>query len=81
MCIRDRAVTVDGESVDWYMGPEQPFIGQPLSIPVNGNSQRISIQYASATSAGALLWVEGEQPFLLTQSQAILARTWIPCQD
>ena len=79
--LKIEAVTVDGESVDWSMGPEQPFIGQPLSIPVNGNSQRISIQYASAPSAGALLWVEGEQPFLFTQSQAILARTWIPCQD
>ena len=25
--------------------------------------------------------VEGERPFLFTQSQAILARTWVPCQD
>ena len=75
------AVTVDGESVDWSLGPEQPFIGQPLSVPVNGASKRISIQYASSPSAGALLWVEGAQPFLFTQSQAILARTWIPCQD
>ena len=75
------AVTVDGESVDWSLGPEQPFIGQPLSVPVNGASKRISIRYASSPSAGALLWVEGAQPFLFTQSQAILARTWIPCQD
>ena len=75
------AVTVDGEAVEWSMGPAQPFIGQPLSIPVNGNSKRISIQYASDPAAGALLWVEGDQPFLFTQSQAILARTWIPCQD
>ena len=75
------AVAVDGKPVDWSMGPEQDFIGQPLSIPVQPSSKRISIQYSSAPSAGALLWVEGEQPFLFTQSQAILARTWIPCQD
>ena len=25
--------------------------------------------------------MEGENPFLFTQSQAILARTWVPCQD
>ena len=75
------AVAVDGKPVYWSMGPEQDFIGQPLSIPVQPSSKRISIQYSSAPSAGALLWVEGEQPFLFTQSQAILARTWIPCQD
>ena len=75
------SVTVDGTIVEWSIGPEQPFIGQPLSIPINGKSKRISIQYASDPAAGALLWVEGDQPFLFTQSQAILARTWIPCQD
>lgn len=75
------SVAVDGKSVEWSIGPEQPFIGQPLSIPINGKSKRISIQYASDPAADALLWVEGDQPFLFTQSQAILARTWIPCQD
>lgn len=74
-------VLVDGAEVDWDMGPAQPFIGQPLSIPLPTDAKRVSISYASSPDAGALLWVEGEQPFLFTQSQAILARTWIPCQD
>ena len=74
-------VAVDGHPVEWELGPQQPFIGQPLSIPVTSASQRVSIAYQSAPTAAALLWVEGEQPFLFTQSQAILARTWIPCQD
>ena len=74
-------VTVDGSAVEWELGPSQDFIGQPLSIPVSASSQTVSIRYQSAPDAGALLWVEGEQPFLFTQSQAILARTWIPCQD
>ncbi len=74
-------VKVDGEAVQWALGPAQEFIGQPLSVPINESSQAVSIRYESAPDAGALLWVEGEQPFLFTQSQAILARTWIPCQD
>ena len=74
-------VTVDGQVVEWALGPKQDFIGQPLSIPIGESSQEVSIRYESAPDAGALLWVEGEQPFLFTQSQAILARTWIPCQD
>ena len=76
-----QAVRVDGEAVDYELGPAQRFIGQPLSFPVSGESRQVSIDYQSSPEAGALLWVEGDNPFLFTQSQAILARTWIPCQD
>ena len=76
-----KEVRVDGETVQWELGPAQPYIGQPLSIPVNASSKSVSIAYESSPEAGALLWVEGENPFLFTQSQAILARTWVPCQD
>ncbi|MBL0317256.1 MAG: hypothetical protein IPP69_16430 [Flavobacteriales bacterium] len=41
----------------------------------------VEIDYKTSPDAEALLWVEGEKPFLFTQSQAILARTWVPCQD
>lgn len=75
------AVQVDGEAVVFDLGREQPFLGQPLSIPVQPSSREVTIWYTTAPDAGALLWVDGESPFLFTQSQAILARTWIPCQD
>jgi aminopeptidase N len=39
------------------------------------------ITYTTSPYAEALLWVDGEKPFLFSQSQAILARTWVPCQD
>jgi aminopeptidase N len=76
-----QSVEVDGQSVDFELGPSKRFVGQPLSFPVSAASQQVSITYESSPDAGALLWVEGDQPFLFTQSQAILARTWIPCQD
>ena len=47
----------------------------------------IVVTYATPKDAGALLWLDAEltatkkQPMLFTQSQAILARTWIPLQD
>lgn len=75
------SVMVDGVESSFELGPEQPFLGQPLSIPVNGQSQTVSVTYTTAPDAAAFLWVEGEAPFLFTQSQAILARTWVPCQD
>ena len=74
-------VKVDGEPVEFEMGPEQEYLGQALVIKIRKDSKKVAIAYSTSPSAEALLWVEGEQPFLFTQSQAILARTWIPCQD
>ena len=78
------SVTVDGVDTSFQIGKEQEFIGSPLSIPISPSSQKVSITYNTQPGADAFLWVEGSansNPFLFTQSQAILARTWIPCQD
>lgn len=75
------SVSVDGRPVTFEVGPEKPFIGAPLTVPVTAESKQVAIRYSTPPGAEALLWVEGEKPFLFTQSQAILARTWIPCQD
>lgn len=75
------SASVDGQPVEFNVGPAAAFIGQPLSIPVSESARQVSIEYSTSPDAGALLWVEGDSPFLFTQSQAILARTWVPCQD
>ncbi|MGE0549061.1 MAG: M1 family metallopeptidase [Kofleriaceae bacterium] len=68
------------------LGPVRKLLGQPLTIAL-GSEDCVKIAYRSAPDAGALLWVDpsgtsGKQhPMLFTQSQAILARTWIPLQD
>lgn len=74
-------VLVDGSKTDFSISEEKPFIGAGLSIPINANSKQVSISYSTTEGAEALLWIDGESPFLFTQSQAVLARTWIPCQD
>ena len=74
-------VTVDGVESRFELGPTRPFLGQPLSIPVTSETQKVSVSYTTSPNAAAFLWVEGDAPFLFTQSQAILARTWVPCQD
>lgn len=74
-------VFVDGDAVEFEMGPAMPFVGSSLSIPISPATQSVTITYQTSPSAKALLWVDGESPFVFTQSQAILARTWIPCQD
>ena len=64
-----------------------PVRGSALEIPINEDTQSVAIEYASSPGARALQWLEPamtagkKHPFLLSQSQAILARTWVPCQD
>ena len=78
------SVQVDGKDSPFKIGEEQEFIGSPLSIEITPSTKKVSIKYNTQPGADAFLWVEGSEdahPFLFTQSQAILARTWIPCQD
>jgi leukotriene-A4 hydrolase len=74
-------VAVNGVPVVYRTSEPKDFIGAPLIIPIPKDSCEVSVRYSTSPDAGALLWVEGESPFLFSQSQAILARTWIPCQD
>ncbi|MFN8397157.1 MAG: M1 family metallopeptidase [Bacteroidia bacterium] len=79
--------TPTGDSLSYNLGENDPVMGQPLEVELKPDVQEIRIQYATTEGAAALQWLspqqtEGKQhPFLFTQSQAILARTWIPCQD
>ena len=68
------SVTVDGQDATFELGPMRPFLGQPLSIPVTGSTREVSVAYTTSPDAAAFLWVEGESPFLFTQSQAKTAR-------
>lgn len=71
---------------DFIIGTEEEFLGQPLSIKIDKNTTQINIYYKTTENAGALDWMkpeltEGKQhPYLYTQGQAILTRTWIPIQ-
>lgn len=82
-------VTCDDEpaEVPYVLGESDPILGQSLSIPITKKTRSVRIHYATSPDAAALQWLKPEQtaggkyPFLFTQSQAILARTWVPCQD
>ncbi|WP_072008611.1 M1 family metallopeptidase [Hymenobacter sp. IS2118] len=61
-------------------------LGQALRITLAPATTALRIRYRTAPTAAALQWLHpaqtaGTEPFLFTQSQAILARTWLPCQD
>ncbi|GAB4395295.1 MAG: M1 family metallopeptidase [Microscillaceae bacterium] len=81
------AVFQEEEEVRPQLMPKVPPLGQALHIPIRPDTRRVKILYETAPQAKALQWLEphqtegGQHPFLFTQSQAILARSWIPCQD
>ncbi|MGE0488642.1 MAG: M1 family metallopeptidase [Vulcanimicrobiota bacterium] len=80
-------VTDSSGPLDWELGPADPVLGRPLVVHLRPSTRRISIDYQTHPEAPALQWLTPEQtagrraPFLFTQSQAILARSWLPCQD
>jgi aminopeptidase N len=73
--------------VPFELGPRDPTLGQPLRIELPSACDRVRIVYRTAASgAAAMQWLSsaqtsGDQPFLFTQGQAILTRSWIPLQD
>ena len=90
----EKVTDIDYNPLSWKidstvrMGNEQKQIfGYPLVIQVNVNQQYVRVKYKTRPESAALQWLvagqthDREQPFLFSQSQAILARTWVPCQD
>jgi len=73
--------------VPFNLGDPDPILGQPLEVFLPGNTDVVTIYYRTTPQADALQWLTPQQtfekthPFLFTQGQAILTRTWIPCQD
>jgi aminopeptidase N len=82
-----RVTDGNGAILAHQLGGDQPFMGQPLTITLGPNTSTVAIDYETAPVAAAVQWLEpaqtagGKLPFLFTQGQAILTRTWIPTQD
>ena len=75
-----------GQPLPWTLGAADPILGAPLTVTLNG-ARRIVIAYDSAPDGAALQWLDPAQtagkktPYLFSQGEAILNRTWIPTQD
>ncbi|GAA3950350.1 M1 family metallopeptidase [Hymenobacter algoricola] len=78
---------LDGEHTPFETGADDTVLGQALRVSIRPDTTTVTLRYRTTPGAAALQWLTPEQtagrqhPFLFTQSQAILARTWIPCQD
>jgi aminopeptidase N len=84
----ERVTTPGGEPLAFELGAADPHLGQPLRVMLPEAGERVVVHYRTAPGAAdAVQWLNPEQttggrhPFLFTQGQAILTRTWVPTQD
>jgi len=81
-------VTLDkGHKTTFELMEADPVLGRALHIQIYPDTKNVVIEYETSPEASALQWLNPQQtagkvhPFLLSQSQAIMARSWIPCMD
>jgi aminopeptidase N len=71
----------------WSLGESDPILGAPLTVELPASVDLVRVEYRTTAGSTGLQWLDpsqtagGHQPFLYSQSQAIHARSWIPCQD
>ncbi|MCI0570855.1 MAG: M1 family metallopeptidase [Myxococcaceae bacterium] len=77
----------EGRPLQYALGAAQPGLGSPLAVALAADVKRIVVRYETRPEAGALQWLTPAQtagkrhPYLFSQGQAILTRTWVPTQD
>lgn len=83
----ERVLGRDGTERAHRTGAEHDGLGAPLSIVLVPGDRSVRVEYRTGANADAVQWLEpaqtsgGKSPFLFTQGQAVLTRTWIPLQD
>jgi leukotriene-A4 hydrolase len=76
-----------GRPLRFSVGDDNATLGRPLTVQLPAGVSEIAVTYRTSPSAAALQWLTPEQtagkqhPYLYSQGQAILTRTWIPTQD
>jgi aminopeptidase N len=76
-----------GAELRFSSGQSDAIRGTPLVVELREHTKKATIAYRTGDDAEAMQWLAPEQtnggnaPFLFTQGQAILTRTWIPLQD
>lgn len=81
------SVKADNKTVTFTLNPPTEYLGNMLAIPIQPTTKKVTIYYKTQPTAKALQWLAPQQthdkksPFLYTQSEAIYARSWIPCPD
>lgn len=77
------------KETDFIIGQwdKDSILGQPLLVKISPDTKYINIYYETTDNTEAIDWLSPEltsgkkHPYMYTQGQAILTRSWIPLQD
>jgi aminopeptidase N len=82
-----RVTDAGGAALPFRLGAGDSVRGTPLVVDLPERGDTVIVHYETSPGAAALQWLDPAQtagkrlPFLFTQGQAILTRTWVPTQD
>lgn len=77
----------DEHETDFIIGKNDELLGQPLFVKIKKYTKFINIYYKTTEETEALDWLDPKLtagrkfPFMYSQGEAILTRSWIPIQD
>ncbi len=77
----------DGTERRWTLGPEDADLGSALQVALEPDDTLVVVAYRTTDRGQAMQWLgpeqtaDGTHPYLFTQGQSILTRSWIPLQD
>jgi leukotriene-A4 hydrolase len=76
----------EGNPLKYKIQDADPVLGSPLVILLADETKRVSIHYSTTDNSDGLQWLtpaqnDGKTPFMYSQGQSILSRTWFPTQD
>ena len=87
LSIQKVTLGIEDEPTTFKLGNEITHHGKALEIDIKEGTELVNIYYNTNEGAEAVQWLDPQQtegkqhPFLFTQGQAILTRSWIPIQD
>lgn len=78
---------LNGNETFFRLGEHSDVLGQPLYVAIKSDTKKVNIYYSTTDKTEAIDWLSPnltagkKHPFLYTQGEAILTRSWIPLQD
>ncbi len=81
-----KAKNKEPQDTDFSLGKTDEMLGRALKVHLDADVNQVIIYYETSPTAEALQWLEPSQtstskPFMFSQGQAILTRSWVPIQD